>query len=502
MKMSEKEEKLLDWAVGELKKAPDPVLPEGFLLRFEQKLKQEVAYTQGFTPSQPHWSRSLAAAVLMICCLAAMYWLGPGLPQTSAGELAVAACPGQVLVDGLAVSQVTQLKPSQILETEEEKALLVSSDSRNRVVVGERTKLVVGKKSQAVRTELELAGGSISVSEMTMKIAVRTPELLIVPVGTEYRVDRRTDSTKVAVLSGEVRLESLKPSETVTVRAGESLHWKHGEPLRPSMIEKLGPEQGASLNSDLSFAQRLRRRPELGHPFPNFLRKTSRKRHQDAKSRRAAPGKLDLGEDYPTSRPRRTEPEQRRRSGAKWEKRSQKRGARPKGTFDSSPQPQRVPRQPVTKSEVRRRSGVRREPGKMREIPAYRPGAGRAVRKRPGVVQPGRDETRGAPAYRPRTRGPVDLEPSYRVDVKPPMREIPSYRKAEKETSTRRPFRRSREDFKNRTTHRSRNEDFKNRTGFGRAQDLRNRTGGNGRTGFPRRAPGVRRAVGSSRRLR
>ena len=445
MRMTEKEEKLVDWAVGELKNAPDPVLPEGFLLRFEQSLKQEVATTQSYTPSQPHWSRSLAAAVLMMCCLAAMYWLGPGLSQPSAGELAVAACPGQVLLDGLAVSQVTELRPSQTLETDEEKALVVSSDSRNRIVVGERTKVVVGKKSRT--TELELADGSISVSEMTMKIAVRTPELLIVPVGTEYRVNRGADATEVAVLSGEVRLESFKPSEKVSVRAGEWLLWKHGEPLQPSMVKKLGQEQGESLSSDFSWAQRLRRRPGLGNPFPHFLRAGSSREKQDSQVRRAASRKqgtksekkpeLKVERDYPTREPRRAKPERRRRPGTTWKKPPQRRA------------------------------------------PEYRPSKGRNVRRRPEVVRPAPSKMRKLPDIRLNRRLPGERLPNYRTEtqgqdgrvpgVKPPMREIPSYRNPRKSPSTRRPFQRSREDFKNRTTYKSRNEDFKNRTSYGRA---------------------------------
>lgn len=274
MKMTEQEEQLVERAVATLKGAPAPELPAGFMLRFEENLKAEkvtqirVVSSPELPHEQPNWSRTLAAAIFMLCCLAALYLIHPGFPENNPTGFVLTASEGSVLLDGRDVSAATSLLQSQTLVTEGQKALLLSKDNLNKIVVGSNSKVALHSTDSTTRAELELTSGSVSITEQSLKIAVRTPELVVSPVGTDYRVDRGQNVTHVSVSSGQVRLSTPHSSGSVVLNAGESVSWNHNRPLKKAEVEKISRAQRSSLDADIGWANSVERVPSLGRPFP------------------------------------------------------------------------------------------------------------------------------------------------------------------------------------------------------------------------------------------
>ncbi len=363
--MTQREEQLVEWAVGTLKEEP-AALPEGFLARFESKLAQEPAPAPVLDRSSqrtPHWSRSLMAAVLMLAALAAFYWWGPKGPEDGT--------PGEILI----VSNLNQVSLSC-------EAVLLAGGPGNEITLGPGSSLSLRRSSRSgnlTSAELELNSGSVFVAETRSKISIRTPHAHIRPIGTEYEVRHLGDATIVSVLEGRVAVKEPAGRNTVTLQSGERLvvgpksRWKE---LRPRRLEarELGP------------MQRYRHLPRLkDRPLPGSALRS-----------RAQP-QARVKPDYPKAKP---QPRRVRRS---------RRVSPPVGSNPSAPRATRHPRRQQVRARIQQhRPRTRPNTGQRRRYPPARRPQFEPKSPPPAARQSPPRRTRQIPAYRP-TRNRPDL---------------------------------------------------------------------------------------------
>lgn len=384
--MTQREEQLVEWAVGTLKEEP-AALPEGFLARFESKLSQEPAPAPVLDRSSqrtPHWSRSLMAAVLMLAALAAFYWWGPKGPEDGTpGEILIVSTLNQVSLSSEAVSQVQELTLKAPLVTgPDSEAVLLAGGPGNEITLGPDSSLSLSRSSRSgdlTSAELELNSGSVFVAETRTKISIRTPHAHIRPIGTEYEVRHLGDATIVSVLEGRVAVKEPAGRSTVTLESGERLvvgpksRWKE---LRPRRLEarELGP------------MQRYRHRPRLkDRPLPGSALRS-----------RAQP-QARVKPDYPKAKP---QPRRFRRS---------RRVSPPVGSNPTAPRATRHPRRQQVRARVQQhRPRTRTNTGQRRRYPPARRPQFEPKSPPPAARQNPPRRTRQIPAYRP-TRNRTDV---------------------------------------------------------------------------------------------
>lgn len=285
--MTQEHEKRLEWAVDVLRETP--ALPENFLTDFDRKLALEpetasvtdVVVTLhptrgGATSGQTtHWAAGLAAAVLMLCALFGLI----GRPKTDVVAvkptgLFVVAGAQEAKLNQEPVTAVVELDTESLLETGAESVVLMAGEPGNEVRIGPKSRVGV-RVSEAPadsghRSELQLASGSVFISESESKVSVRTSHALIAPVGTDYRVVKSPSSTEITVLDGRVNVQppeggqgiSLQPGQRMTV--GENTDWSRVQ------VKRL-PESGlAPLQTTRSTLRRLKVRPEVGSSLRTY----------------------------------------------------------------------------------------------------------------------------------------------------------------------------------------------------------------------------------------
>lgn len=270
----QQEEKLIEWAVDTLKASPGRPLPEGFLVRFQENLENEKA--SKVVPLSPSGSASrpkvrrllrtpgLVAAVLLFC-LGALYWFRPTMAGHHDTGFYLAEANDSLYVDGIDTAGHQAVQASQILSTSATQgAVLKTSDEGNRIALGPDTVVAFQEGSASRRRTLKLSKGAVSIGEQSLTVAVSTPELIIVPLGTEYTVERVGDATQVMVYSGRVRVDNRADGSSRILEADQGLNWKHAESFKNVAVRSLSKEQREMLDSQFSKPKRSRTRPDVG----------------------------------------------------------------------------------------------------------------------------------------------------------------------------------------------------------------------------------------------
>jgi ferric-dicitrate binding protein FerR (iron transport regulator) len=285
VKMSDDQDKVLEWAVETLREAQNPALPDGFLARFEERLEaeeetlDEPQVTRRLAPaaisvmSQPRsrWYHSLAVAIAMIAILGFLLTNPPSLPKTGSGIMVVAAT-NQVQVQQVAVNRVQELAVGQTLDTGTTgEVVLLAKSLGNEIRVAPETRLKLTQVSKSTQVaEMSLDRGSVLIRETRSRIAVRTEHVVVTPIGTEYEVRRTENGTEVVVFDGEVRVSKpggssgllLKKEQSISV--SEQTDWSQVKPRRFSEDESVRPKlYGSSIELD-----HTPRRGEELRPYP------------------------------------------------------------------------------------------------------------------------------------------------------------------------------------------------------------------------------------------
>ncbi|MCA9791268.1 MAG: FecR domain-containing protein [Candidatus Eremiobacteraeota bacterium] len=253
--LTQEEERLFTNLQGLLSEVVEPELPEGFTRRFrarldrlesgQDSLDETPALWLGETPKVVvldkrqggrSWVRPfLAAAAVVLMVFGVSLWLSreatpPGEPAQA--MLAHADAPVE-LASGSSdrqVSETTALEPGTVITTQKDNfGVVVLGEESNQVRFGEDTVVKVNKVRRYLRDnkrlegEFELARGRLWVTEKSARLAVRTPNAILIPVGTEYEAHTGADGTEVVVWEGEVIARSLDGQHAVHIRQGEEL---------------------------------------------------------------------------------------------------------------------------------------------------------------------------------------------------------------------------------------------------------------------------------------
>lgn len=254
-RLTQEEEQLFTDLEDLLSEVVEPELPEGFTERFrarldrlesgQDRLEETPASWLGEAPRvvvlEPRqggrsWVRPfLAAAAVVLMVFGLSLWLSRGVTSTPAqpqAMLAHAEAPVE-LADGSMdrqVSQTTALEPGTVITTRKDNfGVVVLGEEANQVRFGEDTVVKVNKLArfrrdhQRLEGEFELARGRLWVTEKSARLAVRTPNAILIPVGTEYEAHTGEDGTEVVVWEGEVIARSLDGRHSVSIHQGEEL---------------------------------------------------------------------------------------------------------------------------------------------------------------------------------------------------------------------------------------------------------------------------------------
>lgn len=306
----QQEEKLIGWAVDTLKASPGRPLPDGFLARFQENLQSEkaskvVPISPSGMATRPTVRRllrtpGLVAAVLLVC-LGALYWFRPNMAGHSDTGFYLAEANEPLCVDGIDTASNQVVLASQLLSTSAKKgAVLKTSDAGNRIALGPDTVVAFQEGSTSRRRTLRLSKGTVSIGEQSLTVAVSTPELIIVPLGTEYTVERVGDATEVMVHSGRVRVQNRADGTSRILEADQGLNWKHSESFKKVAVRSLSKQQRDLLDSEFSVPARARTKPDAGRlprqrtrvrtrPTPHFTPAPNPKGHHPALSNGPSP---------------------------------------------------------------------------------------------------------------------------------------------------------------------------------------------------------------------
>ncbi|MGE0488683.1 MAG: FecR domain-containing protein [Vulcanimicrobiota bacterium] len=254
-RLTQEEEQLFADLQGLLSEVVEPELPEGFTDRFrarldrlesgQDRLEETPAAWLGEAPRvvvlEPRqggrsWVRPfLAAAAVVLMVFGVSLWLSRGVaPSADPPQAMLAHAEGPVeLADGSVdrqVSQTTALEPGTVITTRKDNfGVVVLGEEANQVRFGEDTVVKVNKLArfrrdhQPLEGEFELARGRLWVTEKSARLAVRTPNAILIPVGTEYEAHTGEDGTEVVVWEGEVLARSLDGRHSVHIHEGEEL---------------------------------------------------------------------------------------------------------------------------------------------------------------------------------------------------------------------------------------------------------------------------------------
>ncbi|MEW6280528.1 MAG: FecR domain-containing protein, partial [Candidatus Eremiobacterota bacterium] len=179
------------------------------------------------------WSRPLlAAAACLLVLLATLRVLlppespdNPSLVTLASGAVRLQA-PGAAhmtaVQDSVAVQQGTLLETG----TGQETAVLVVGGSGNEVRLGGDTQVRVTRmerRPDRIEGELALNRGRVYIVESNARVAVRTPQALILPVGTRYSAELVPEGTLVKVWEGEVQVVPQGGGQTQHIRAEQQV---------------------------------------------------------------------------------------------------------------------------------------------------------------------------------------------------------------------------------------------------------------------------------------
>ena len=144
-KSKQEDDGLVDWAVAALQDGPEHELPSAFLQQFQETLASEPHQTSVsvVTPihRRPVWHK-LAAAVVLLCCLSALYWWPGNSPANHSTGFLLTASEGSTRVDGEEATVVRALSlNTEISTAPNQSAILTTEDSLNRISLGPETRV-------------------------------------------------------------------------------------------------------------------------------------------------------------------------------------------------------------------------------------------------------------------------------------------------------------------------------------------------------------------------
>lgn len=241
--LNEKEESLLRLGLSSLEA---PELPAGFHGRLLERLRQEGLDTAESSPTalkvavvpssrgrRSWWRPALAAAaVVMLCFALLLHWDNP-VARAPVAVLEAAEKPVEVVRQGkgsTTTDQTLALEVGTTLRTDSEnRSVVVFSGEENQLRLDEQTELKVSKlakprgDAELVEGEFELSKGRVWVTERSARVVVRTPDAILLPVGTEYEALTTENGTELVVWEGEVIARSLDGGHSVRVKQGEEI---------------------------------------------------------------------------------------------------------------------------------------------------------------------------------------------------------------------------------------------------------------------------------------